>query len=40
MGILQISRDHHVVGGSDRVFFETWDLLAQGGARGHSVLPE
>lgn len=36
MGILQISHDHHVVGGSDCVFFETSDLLARA---GREVIP-
>ncbi|MGB5559821.1 MAG: glycosyltransferase family 4 protein [Paracoccaceae bacterium] len=36
MRILQISHNHHVVGGSDRVFFETSALLEQA---GHEVIP-
>ena len=36
MRILQISHNHHIVGGSDRVFFETSALLARA---GHNVIP-
>ena len=36
MRILQVSHNHHVVGGSDRVFFETSKLLE---AAGHEVIP-
>ena len=36
MRILQISHNHHVVGGSDRVFFETSALLERA---GHEVIP-
>lgn len=36
MRVLQISHNHHVVGGSDRVFFETSALLQNS---GHQVIP-
>lgn len=36
MRVLQISHNHHIVGGSDRVFFETSALLTKA---GHEVIP-
>lgn len=36
MRILQISHNHHIVGGSDAVYFATSDLLRQA---GHEVIP-
>lgn len=36
MRILQISHNHHIVGGSDAVYFATSDLLTQA---GHEVIP-
>ncbi len=36
MRVLQISHNHHVAGGSDRVFFETSSLLQEA---GHEVIP-
>lgn len=36
MKVLHCSHNHHIVGGSDRVFFETTDLLER---NGHQVVP-
>lgn len=36
MRVLQVSHNHHIVGGSDRVFFATSELLKQA---GHEVVP-